>query len=232
MKKRDESKEKGLEMSIESDDIAKDFSKPHPKFAGVIDWYFILIIIMAISAVIAAITNKPSLLLTSTEGVIILYVVTIFGTIFYHAKIAKEVSFLSIGERLAGKEIIDNKKQWFNRYQTNRLGIFLIIMINLSMMGNTWDQLSYGNIYSLFEIFTRSVRIGIITFTLVEIIKGKLNGILFLIAMSSFSGVYSYFFQENIQLKQIALKMYFGLAIVFFIIYMIYRIKRKEAVEI
>lgn len=162
-------------------------SRSHSVIAGFIDYFYVSIFIMIILSVLTLLNEEPLPFITSGGFLLGLPLVVLLCVVLYHTTFAKKYYKLSIGERLAGKEFVDNEKTWQNQYNKNRIGIYAIILFNVILLGNLWDDIGAGYVYAFSEIAGKCVRILIVTYSLLFIIKGELKGLWILIFVEVFS---------------------------------------------
>ena len=159
----------------ENDDSKNHNSTPHPIIAGASDFYFFSLIVGSIAALFASITNTP---ITISLYVGISFLVSSLCLIIYYYKfMALKYLFCTPGETLAGRIIVDNKKQWCNPYSVNRGALFFLIFAWLALLGNTWDSVLFsGLIYNFGTVLVKIVILLFVCGSLVSIGKGSLIG--------------------------------------------------------
>lgn len=154
--------------------------KPHPILAAFLDYYFFSLSIMSLLVLIQALTSYVFL---NRTFYIAIFIILILADILYHAWLNKKIKYLSYGEIVAGKKIVNNKKTWTNPYKKNRFLLFLFIVISFLLVGNTWNNVMFipvkisfviGSLLKLTAIFYGTYLIG----------RGKIKGAL--IAMLPF----------------------------------------------
>jgi hypothetical protein len=150
-------------------------SPPHPIIGGVYDFYFIALTVGSIVALISSITKTP-IAISLYVGISFLLANLCF-VIYYYKRMANRYLFFTPGEILAGRIIVDNKKQWCNPYDVNRGVLFFLIFVWLGLVGNTWDSVLYSGL--VYNFGTVLVKIAVLLFvcgSLVSIGKGYLIG--------------------------------------------------------
>lgn len=152
--------------------------KPHPIFAGIVDFYIYSAMIIGVEALIVTIfevkLSKIGAIIYMLLSMLILLVTIIF-CIVYYKRLSTKVKWLSIGERITGRRLNEGVKQWFNPYKTNRWGIFVLAFIQMIIIGNNFDGLSNGVIYTMTELIGKYINMGLIIYGLVLLGKGKLK---------------------------------------------------------
>lgn len=179
-----------LLMMDELDEMKVKLSKPHPFYAGVCDFYISATIIAGIIALLESMSKKSifgSDMVHLLIQFLILNVSIIVLVIIYHSVISKKVLWLSLGEKIAGKFIYDNKKVWRNPYKVNRWGLFLQCIIALIILGNSFDSISSGQVYTSAMLTGKFIGFFIKIYCLVMIGQGKLKALLAFAGFNAFS---------------------------------------------
>ena len=197
--------------------------KAHPILSGIIDFYLASVLVMALICMLSSMTNRNLFAEYPVSLSLGILVIIIVADITYYTAFAKKVGILSLGEYMTGRRIEDGSKKWTNPYGTNRFGIFLIIIINVILLGNEWDRGGSGYIYSFAEITGKLIRIGIIVYALKLTSEGKLNGVIGLTVLSVLSGFAMQLQPNYPQLQLFALYMNLLLAAIYLVVYIIYR---------
>ncbi|PAB61402.1 hypothetical protein [Anaeromicrobium sediminis] len=162
-------------------------SRPHPILAGFIDFYMVNLVIGSVVSIFNTITGINIYYEMNITGAVILTVLILGGVITYYLFYSKKVMFLSFGEFLTGRRIERNIKVWTNPFNCNRLGIFVVIIINMIMFANEWDSISRGYIYTFTGLIGKLIRIAIKAYALKEFSNRNLNGLIILIIISLLS---------------------------------------------
>jgi len=132
----------------------------HPFVAGVFDFYSATLLFGAVLAGVTAVRPDP----IGGEGVLALLGLSLPGSIFYHLLFAKRMARRSPGEILVGTRLVDGSKRWSNPYRANRFFLFAVSLLILVIVGNAWDGLGDGVIYTPGVVLVRSlVLFGFVT---------------------------------------------------------------------
>lgn len=211
----DKDKNSGIDFASEELTLAK----PHPILAAIIDMYILEMILSSLAAFIKGIF-KISFIDTIFLVLGCIFLVLI---IIYHASICKKVIWLSLGEIISGKTIFENKKEWVNLYGINRIGVFIVVIIALLSFRNS-DILA-GAELSLGASIGFGIRTIVVFIGILQIGKGKLNGIVILNILLLLKCTFSLVFGNS---KIVIFNGYYSLVmfIVFIIIGFIYKTKR------
>lgn len=156
-------------MSEKLDQLA--VAEPHPIFSAIIDMYLLEMFIGVISSFTMYFVKINFL----EEFFLLLGIALLIISIIYHAIYAKKIMWLSPGEIIGGKEILDKGKVWTNPYEVNRIGLFFICILSLLLFRNS-DAI-IGDLTSIPEIFGFLIKTIIITYCITLIGKGNLIGI-------------------------------------------------------
>ncbi|GAU76353.1 hypothetical protein [Fusibacter sp. 3D3] len=159
---------------------AMNLDKPHPIFAGVMDFYFFSIIVTGLLATISSFTHKSIMGPKLAQSVLLLDLIVV---VLYHVVLSKKISVLSLGEKLAGKVKDTTGKTWSNPYQSNRIGIYIVMILAIFLLGNDWNQSAMGHVVPFAVIVGKWIRFGIILKCLLMISERKLTGLKVLILM-------------------------------------------------
>lgn len=198
-------------------------SKPHPFIAGLCDVYFISFAFGLIQAIIINFLGRP--LFDETIRVFLPFVsfaVLLVAVILYYKVFYKKTSWLSLGERICSRFILEGKKEWLNPYEINRWGLFLIIIITFLISGKEWDQLTLGYVYPLGMITGKAIRFTFLCLGLIMTGEGKLYGTLIVIATLIISAITSFLITSVNELAGFSAKFYGVLAAAFLVIYLYY----------
>ena len=145
--------------------------KPHPIIAWICDYYLVSIFSGALIALVISIINQ-----TFQYPFIISVVcnlLDLIASIIYHTVISKKVQWLSPGEIITGKRLINGEKVWTNQHGHNRWIEFSFTIMTLMVLGNEWDKLSLGYIFTIGEVLIKTLRISIFSAVLIMLGKGK-----------------------------------------------------------
>ena len=108
-------------------------SKPHPIIALLIDIYIFSPLFVVIISLLFRLFSNNSPQITIYQ--LIIYSVIILVCVIYHRNTNILNNFLSPGELITGKIIIDKQKYWTNPYKLNRFFIFLSILSTIIWFG-------------------------------------------------------------------------------------------------
>ncbi|MVX67089.1 hypothetical protein GKZ28_25900 [Clostridium chromiireducens] len=145
--------------------------KRHPIIAGICDYYLVSIFSGALIALVISIINK-----TFQYPFIIAIVCNLLALIFsiiYHAVISKKVQWLSPGEIITGRRLIHSEKVWINQHGHNRWIEFTFTIMTFILLGNEWDKLSLGYIFTIGEVLIKTLKISIFSAVLIMFGNGK-----------------------------------------------------------
>lgn len=213
-------------MNEEQIIINNEYAKPHPFLAGLIDFYLLSITFSGILAIIEAIMER-SLFVMSAKYVFIFSLITIIFTIavvvLNYKVFADNSCWLSPGEIIAGRTFLGYKKVWINPYKINRWGIFFIVITTLIILGNEWDRLFEGYIFTYGEIFGKATRIILIVWGLIMLGRGRLNGIFILLFFFLLGATLTTLIYP--ELGTISLLFYGTLSVIYILIYVYYRLR-------
>jgi len=162
-------------------------------YAGICDLYIIASLLTGIIASIEIVLNKPNLasnVTTRLEMTLISAPLIITLVIIYHSIISKKVLWLSFGEKIAGKFIIDNKKKWRNPYNENRWRLFFLCIIILIILGYSFNIISSVYQYRIPVLVGKFIRLAVQIYSCVMIGQGKLKASLVFIALHIISILY------------------------------------------
>lgn len=110
-------------------------SKPHPVIAATADSYFIVFLVGGIIALHDKMAGRES----SEIGVMLAYLATLMGISLYYLILHTMIPWLTPGERLAGRIFEGGKKIWVNPYGRNRWFLFLVIILDLTLVSDNLD---------------------------------------------------------------------------------------------
>ncbi|MCK4414660.1 MAG: hypothetical protein KAY32_14090 [Candidatus Eisenbacteria sp.] len=122
--------------------------RPQPVLAVIANWYVLAFGLGALLALIVRATHwSPQLALSFLITFLLLA-----AAILYQALFASRLSWISPGERMCGREVLDGGKTWCNPYGTNRWALFIVLFLPLALVGNHWDGVFEGAVYPLHRI--------------------------------------------------------------------------------
>lgn len=147
----------------------------YPFIAGFYDFYFVALLMGAIVAFGVSVIQIP----TNIFITLAMLLIAILMPIVYHALLAQRFEYLSPGEMIVGRQIQDGHKTWCNPYNYNRWALFLVIALDLLVIGNSWDRLSDGYVYSFMEFGIRLVIVALVLYGLIDLARGRIRGVLY-----------------------------------------------------
>lgn len=146
----------------------------HPVFAAIIDLYLFEMVFTLVYSFISHFIVSAQL-----ETIfLIIGIVIIITIIAYHSHFSKQILYLSPGEILGGRIVIDDKKLWYNPYGINRFGIYFISILTVLLFRDS--HVLTRPLGSFEEMIAFLVRTILVFIGLILIGKGKLKGIVVL----------------------------------------------------
>lgn len=143
--------------------------------AGIADTYIIASVIGVVPALFVATFHRPVPLWEPCLGLFIVLALIIL----YHTRLGKMTTFLSPGERMMGRILLDGQKQWSNPFGINRSGLFALFFFSLMLIGNTWDNTSDKTAYQLYtypHIIVSFLKVCILLVGLTLVGSGRMKG--------------------------------------------------------
>lgn len=174
-------------------------SKPHPIMAGIIDFYIYLTVSAGIVALINAVFNVNIFSLNIYAAIItmsLVFILVIVFCVLYYKKISIKIEWLSLGEKIMGRIIINEVKYWTNPYSINRWGLFIFIIIQIIIFGNNFDGISRGEIYPFVTLMGKYIYSFLIIYGLVKLGQGSLKS-MFVFIIIHFFNIISSFVMES-----------------------------------
>lgn len=125
--------------------------------------------------------------------------IVIILIILYYRIWSKKTKWLSLGERFAGRNVGSEGKVWLNPYGKNRFFLYFVLFCNLIIIGNSWDSVSLGLIFTLQRWFQTSL---VLLLCIIGMVKAGSNSkywIIYLIVPFGiqFLSTFSPFMAEN-----------------------------------
>jgi hypothetical protein len=198
--------------------LLKNKTKPYLILAAFLDFNFI---VLYLGFFFALLSYFYKIIFNYYLALICLPLVLI-SIILYYSKITMKTHFLSPGELICGRKLINKVKVWQTPYKISRLGIFLLFFINIISLSNIWDPLISAANNSLFLVIETLLIILVITLGFCYTGLGKLEALL-LPATS-----YAYLFLKDIVwVKNYSpANHYFfgGLSLVYLIMFLCYKL--------
>ncbi len=140
--------------------------------AAIADFYFVSLAAGAVAAQYVAATRRPLPL-----GIAIVSTVVAFiSSPVYHLRFARRTSWLSPGERMHGRVVVDGVKQWTNPWLTNRWAMFSLNLLALVLLGNAWDGLVEGRPTDLIQSVLSALYVLLVAVGLVALGQGQSGG--------------------------------------------------------
>ncbi len=112
-------------------------SKPHPLIALFADIIFFSFVLVSLISTIEMALELDGLRYSLRWLVLF---VLFLPPIYYHTRLNKLTHWLSPGERLAGRALLDDKKVWTNPYTKNRFFLFTVIFLSLLFPGRDFGM--------------------------------------------------------------------------------------------
>lgn len=197
--------------------------KGYSIIAGVMDFYFLHVAIITILCCLSTII-KVNLIAEN----LVLVVGIIIVPIVYITLFAKKVHFLSFGEYMTGRRINNGLKVWKNPYNTNRFGIFLIAFYYLVVLGKVWEGSTLGYIFTYSELIARTLRIGIIVYSLYLLGKANLSGLIIQIVFMFFTLWKTVLTVYNTSISSVAIYIVLSMLAFHVFVYFFYKKKLKQ----
>jgi len=201
----------------------KNTPKSHPIFAAFCDFYFLATVFMAALGVFTLLAQK---ILFTVPVALIAFLLTLMVSILYHSIFYKKTKWLSFGERISGRVLMNSKKEWVNPYGKNRWLLFLLIIITLIFLGNDWDALEV-NIIPFGVVVGKVIKLFLMFLGMLMLGKGLTKGalILFLVFLVNVIISFLIFMASGISFFLGAALTYGVLMIGYLLVYIFYRVK-------
>ncbi len=199
----------------------------YPFIAGFYDFYFVSLLLGAIVALGVSIVQIPISIIIA----LIILSLSLLTSIVYHALLTKHFQYLSPGEIIVGRKIQNSHKAWINPYNYNRWALFLVIALDLLILGNSWDSLSEGYIYSFIEVVIRVVIITLVLYGLIDLGRGRIRGVMypiFYLVLLAFQTANASFPAANRDALQLVAMILIGIALLNLVITSIYGFLRNK----
>ena len=147
--------------------------KSHPILAAFLDYYFISLIGLGLISLSNSVSN---MVILSPTAIIVIFVLILLGIILYHAWLNKKTKFLSYGEIVAGKVLSKGKKEWKNPYKKSRIFLFIVILLGLLLIGNTWNNVMFI-VPKLTFVIAGFIKVLVVFLGIYLIGRGKIKGV-------------------------------------------------------
>ena len=135
-------------------------AKPHPIIAGICDFYFIFFVIGSVLVLFNLVFQTTyQIYLVMTLG---MFPIALLIVIFYYMNFASKTMFLTPGEAIGGRVIVNKTKKWTNPYNKNRFFLFFTLMLTIIVYNNAWDSLSEGTIMPLSQWLFTNMALGLV----------------------------------------------------------------------
>ena len=142
--------------------------------------------------------------------------------------LSKRNNWLSPGEQIVGRMIIDGNKEWINMYKTNRWGLFSISIISLLTLQFNFCIASYPIVLVLIKY----VGMALVLYGLILIGQGKLRGTFLLIFAYLININIGIIFERESFLFQTNNAAYMLLIVSYPVISFIYFMIRKNKIDL
>ncbi|WP_066505578.1 hypothetical protein [Abyssisolibacter fermentans] len=200
-------------------------SKSHSLIAGIFDFYVLGTVLNIVIALISSILEIYIYDCISLISIVLLFLVSILGIVLYYAIFSKKILWLSPGEKMAGRRIIESKKEWINPYRCNRWALFTIMIISIIIIGNELGE----NIYPIQTVISKTLSITLQIYGLILLGKGKLKGAIIFIIINLLGFIASLSYQYFTVYSKY-LTIYFGILLILYCVVTIsYYFGRKKS---
>jgi hypothetical protein len=149
-------------------------SWPYVLLAGICDFYFLSFVSNFVAAFYSASSGGAVSWIINLTTILI----PIIGTVIYHSMFASKFDMLSPGELIAGRTLDGTTKVWRNPFGRNRWALFIVVEFTLLMVGNAWDPLYDGSLWTMQATFSAAIRVTLVSVGLVLMATGRLWGAL------------------------------------------------------
>jgi len=156
--------------------------------AGIADTYTTASVIGVVPALYVATFHRP---VSFWEPCLLLFIILAL-IILYHTWLAKRTTFLSPGERMMGRILVDGQKQWLNLFGINRSGLFTLFFFSLMLIGNSWDNVTDKAVYQFFtypRILWSFLKVCMLLLGLTFVGSGRMKGGFFIVAFYILTGI-------------------------------------------
>ena len=150
----------------------------YPFIAGWYDYVFVSLLLGTIVAFIVSLSQVPANIFVG----LLLLLLSIVTPVIYYTLLSRHSRYVSPGEMIVGRRVQNGQKVWTNPYKYNRWALFLVIALNLMFLGNIWDTLWDGAVYSLPLVGIRFVLIALVLYGLIELGRGRIQGVMYPLA--------------------------------------------------
>lgn len=150
----------------------------YPFIAGWYDFVFVSLFLGTVAALVVSLLQTPANIFVG----LMLFLLSLVTPVLYYTSFSKHFRFFSPGEMIVGRRMYNGQKVWTNPYKHNRWALFLVIMLNLGFLGNIWDTLWEGSVYSLPLVGIRFVLIALVLYGLIERGRGRIQGVMYPLA--------------------------------------------------
>jgi|GEM_PF-5762028 len=211
--------------------IAK--GKRHPILACVIDIYVVSILGTTIVSLLNTLIQMNLFTAASSLVSVIAGSIVFILPIIYHNSFWQKTLFVSPGEFIVGCRNVEDQKVWQNQYESNRLGIFFIVIVNLVILSNMWDASFNGAIYPLAKVVGYTFRIALVLYALKLLGDRKLAGIIIVSLLTAITALAFLFYVADPGIKMFGIYLNGGLLVIYLAIYLMYSssVKLDDAEE-
>lgn len=179
--------------------------RPHGFVAWIFDFYFLSYAGGALVALLLALVGRPGTisLALSLVGAILV------ASLGYHLLAAKRLKFVSPGEGVAGRALLDGKKEWVTYYDRSRWPLFGLALIAVVVSGNAWDGIGEGKLYTFRSVLFQAVVLAGLAASVVAAAKGRPVGLLGVSAYFLLMAFSTWFGMPSL-MHEVRLALFFG----------------------
>jgi hypothetical protein len=173
--------------------------------AWLFDFYFLSFFGGAVVALFLAIQGRPG----SLRLALSLAAAFLIVSLVYHLVAAKRVAIVSPGETVAGRVLLDGRKQWVTYYERSRWPLFALAALAVVGSGNVWDGIGEGRIYTVQHVLFQSLVLFGLAASVLAAAKGRPAGLLGVAAYYLFLALATWFGMQSL-VHEVRLVLFFG----------------------